>query len=138
MYCVNILTFDIMSTYEQVGQTSYIAHQEYDQALLTSPWLPLPTTPPLILKHTPHPSRPGYIVLLTDLSSVYLEVLTAPSVPSRLNEVQRRFPANGDEVEEDIIAKSERALKSVKRLWDQEVQMELSSHDHHVSVRRAL
>jgi hypothetical protein len=113
-----------------------------------------------LLKHAPHPHRPGYVLLLTDLSSVYLEVLTAPSVPSRIREVKRATPssASGDsrgkgkgknqsgvnsaarwlaELEEvgDVIKESEMALKRIGGVMDrwEEVQMEVREHDYHVS-----
>lgn len=119
--------------------------------------MPLRASPsPLILKYAQHPFRPGYIVLLTDLTAVYLEVLTAPSVPSRLNEVNRHFKASerskgkgkakgkgraggvSDE-EEDIIQRTEKALRNVKSLWDQEaedLEVEMKPHDYHVSQSR--
>ncbi|RSH90056.1 hypothetical protein EHS25_001389 [Saitozyma podzolica] len=136
--------------------------EDLSAALLPSPWLAAPTaSPPWLLKHAPHPHRPGYVLLLTDLSSVYLEVLTAPSVPSRIREVKRATPssASGDsrgkgkgknqsgvnsaarwlaELEEvgDVIKESEMALKRIGGVMDrwEEVQMEVREHDYHDRV----
>ena len=156
--------------HESVGYCSN--KQDFDTALASHPWRPLTasghitshstTTSSFILKHAPHPSRPGYIVLLTDLSSVYLEELTAPGVPSRLREVARLPPlakaANGkgkkQEVEDeedmdDIVKQSEAALKRVQGLCaaltgregegeEGEVQASVEAGDYHVGHQHPL
>lgn len=95
---------------------------------------------------------------------MYLEVLTAPSVPSRIREVKRATPssASGDsrgkgkskgknqsgvisaarwlaELEEvgDVIKETEMALKRIGEVMDrwEEVHMEVREHDYHVSER---
>ena len=139
--------------------------QDFNDALLASPWVPLtasgsmsPVSPDastsrFILKHARHPARPGYIVLLTDLSSVYVEELTAASVPSRSREVARLPPRRGklagrnggagveDEDMDDIIKQSEAALTWVQKLCadlgkgdgqGDDLDAEVDLHDYHV------
>jgi hypothetical protein len=123
--------------------------QTFDAPLLAAPWHALPSSPStpsrLILKYAPHPSRPGYIVLLTDLTAVYCEVLTGPGVPSRTTEVDRAFHANSAKGskgkgkragmdEEDVIGRSEAALKDVGEMWDglEGATVEMKEHDYHV------
>lgn len=104
-----------------------------------------------ILKYIRHPSRPGYILLLTDLSRVYVEVLTAASVPSRLVEVKKeagkrgpkgkkRSGANGsdDDDDGDVVKSSERALKRLgEAMADlRDATVEVKDHDYHVRLLR--
>jgi hypothetical protein len=92
-------------------------------------------------------------VLLTDLSSVYMEELTAPSVPSRIREVARlprrgkasskkgaSHDAGGDDQDmDDIIKQSEAALKKVQTLCGSlaeggdDIEATVDLHDYHVS-----
>jgi hypothetical protein len=119
-----------------------------------SPVSPDASTSRFILKHARHPARPGYIILLTDLSSVYIEELTAASVPSRSREVARLPPRRGkragqngeagveDEDMDDIIKQSEAALKRVQKLCadlgnregqGDDLDAKVDLHDYHVS-----
>ncbi|KAI9635669.1 uncharacterized protein MKK02DRAFT_44367 [Dioszegia hungarica] len=128
-----------------------VYEEAFDVPLLSAPWHALPSSPSdpsrLILKYAPHPSRPGYIVLLTDLAAVYCEVLTGPGVPSRTTEVDRAFHANSAKGskgkgrragmdEEDVIGRSEAALKDVGEMWDrlEGAKVEMKEHDYHDAV----
>lgn len=102
------------------------------------------TKPPCILKYAPHPHRPGYILLLTDLTGVYLESLLAPSIPSRLAEISRHSKGKGKKgrhttgsEDDDVIAQSEKALAGLQKLMRSgqlnDAEVELRDHDYHVS-----
>lgn len=88
------------------------------------------------------------MLLLTDLSGVYIEVLSAAAVPSRQTEVAR-LPSRGaekkgakhkDDNEEmdDMVKQSEAALKGIEGLFEtmtdgEEMETSIEVHDYHVS-----
>jgi hypothetical protein len=92
-------------------------------------------------KHAPHPTKPGYITLLTDLTKVYFEPLAGIRVLARQREVEEKFGQSqsqrdgsssldlgGEEAVDEV-------LEEIKGLTGEmeDVEMEVKAGDLYVS-----
>ncbi|WOO77718.1 uncharacterized protein LOC62_01G001282 [Vanrija pseudolonga] len=73
-------------------------NERYDDALSKAAWVSKRAGGRTYLfKYAPHPDRPGYLFVATDLETVHFEALTAPSVPTRLGQIAAR-DGDGEDV----------------------------------------
>jgi hypothetical protein len=96
-------------------------------------------------KYAAHPSKPGYLILVTNLSKVYFESLTGVRILTRQTHLEELSESNKDKGDigslelggEEAVERVLRGLKGVtqRENWEDEVELETAEGGLYVSRR---
>ncbi|EIW68540.1 hypothetical protein TREMEDRAFT_63006 [Tremella mesenterica DSM 1558] len=107
-----------------------------DEALLQAPWRMKQSGDHIwLMKYLPHPSKPGYLFLATDLERILFEPLISSAVLYRLEEIRSDLNIELEDGEGDMKSQMEYVLRRLGELWDdEETRLEVKEHDYHDAV----
>ncbi|RXK39607.1 hypothetical protein M231_03109 [Tremella mesenterica] len=107
-----------------------------DEALLRAPWRLKQSGDHIwLMKYLPHPSKPGYLFLATDLERILFEPLISSAVLYRLEEIRSDLHTELEDGEGDMKSQMEYVLRRLGELWeDEETRLEVKEHDYHDAV----